>query len=110
MNVFPLQLSTIILADEKSYGKFFDEKKVVETIKTTAENISKSQEKQKHKFARRKQKTYQSTVYHVGDEVLLFNMRKAGREEEFSLILPELMSSRQYVANWLHCLILKGQL
>ncbi|XP_048846977.1 uncharacterized protein LOC125717765 [Brienomyrus brachyistius] len=77
-----MPLSTIILPDEKSYGMFFDEKnKVVETIKTTtAENISKSQEKQKQAYAKRIQKKYQNTDYHVGDEVLLFNMRKQGRK------------------------------
>lgn len=48
--------------------------------KITVENISKSQEKQKQAYAKRVQKKYKNTVYGVGDEVLLFNMRKQGRK------------------------------
>ncbi|KAI7789889.1 putative gypsy retrotransposon integrase-like protein 1-like, partial [Triplophysa rosa] len=77
-----MPLSEIILPEEKMYITFLDgKKKSMETTKkATAENISKSQEKQKQAYAKRIQKKYQNTVYHVGDEVLLFNMRKKGRK------------------------------
>lgn len=79
---FSFQLSTIILPEERTYGTFLDEKKKsMETVKkTAAENISKSQEKQKQAYAKRVQKKYKNTVYQVGDEVLLFNARKRGRK------------------------------
>lgn len=48
--------------------------------KNAAENIAKSQEKQKQAYAKRVHKKYQNKVYQVGDEVLLFNMRKRGRK------------------------------
>ncbi|XP_063297875.1 uncharacterized protein LOC134586336 [Pelobates fuscus] len=48
--------------------------------KETLENIAKSQEKQKVAYANRVQKKYRDLNYSVGDEVLLYNMRKRGRK------------------------------
>ena len=43
-------------------------------------NMSSSQEYQKKAYARKCLKKYKNKVYHIGDEVLLFNMRKRGRK------------------------------
>ncbi|CAH2283751.1 gypsy retrotransposon integrase 1, partial [Pelobates cultripes] len=71
---FVNQLSNIIFPEEKNYVTFLNEKKAsVEKIK---EKIEKSQEKQKT-YALKKNK---DVVSSVGDEVLLYNMRKRGRK------------------------------
>ncbi|CAH2329326.1 Hypothetical predicted protein [Pelobates cultripes] len=64
---------------------------------TTKENIEKSQEKQKKTYAKKVLKKNKDVMYSVGDEVLLYNMRKRGRkggriEPDFSgpYILKEL--------------------
>ena len=73
------QLSTIILPEKRTSHSFSDEK--IKSMES-AENISKSQHKQKQAIAERAQKKNQNALYHRGDEVLRFNVRKRGRMEE----------------------------
>ena len=73
------QLSTIILPEKRTSHSFSDEK--IKSMES-AENISKSQRKQKQAIAKRAQKKNQNALYHRGDEVLWFNVRKRGRMEE----------------------------
>ncbi|XP_063313073.1 uncharacterized protein LOC134612609 [Pelobates fuscus] len=77
-----LPLSNIILPEEKTYVTFLNEKKEsMEKIKAmTKENIEKSQEKQKKTYAKKVFKKNKDVLYSVGDEVLLYNMRKRGRK------------------------------
>lgn len=58
-----------------------EKQKAMENVKVkAADKISKSQEYQKQTYARRAMKKYKNIVYHVGEEVLLLNMRKRGRK------------------------------
>lgn len=54
----------------------------MEIVKATKEIISKSQNRQKEAYDKKKvQKKYKKNlIYTVGQEVLLFNMRKQGRK------------------------------
>ncbi|XP_040210348.1 uncharacterized protein LOC120941138 [Rana temporaria] len=86
--VFPVEvpvempLSNIILPNETNYVSFMEEKKAaMEMVKaTTKENISKSQNRQKEAHAKKTQKKYKNLTYTIGQEVMLFNMRKKGRK------------------------------
>ncbi|CAH2307106.1 Hypothetical predicted protein [Pelobates cultripes] len=77
-----LPLANIIFPEEKNYVTFLNEKKAsMEKInETTKENIGKSQEKQKTTYAKKVLKKKKDVLYSVGDEVLLYNMRKRGRK------------------------------
>ncbi|CAH2329321.1 Hypothetical predicted protein [Pelobates cultripes] len=77
-----LKLANIIFPEEKNYVTFLNEKKAsMEKInETTKENIGKSQEKQKTTYAKKVLKKKKDVLYSVGDEVLLYNMRKRGRK------------------------------
>jgi len=46
----------------------------------TADNIANSQESQRQAYAKRVLKKNKNISYNVGDEVLLYNMRKRGRK------------------------------
>ncbi|XP_073461170.1 uncharacterized protein [Aquarana catesbeiana] len=86
--VFPAEvpvempLLQIILPDETSYVSFMEEKKAaMEIVKAaTKENIAKSQNRQKEAHDKKIQKKYKSTIYTVGQKVMVFNMRKKGRK------------------------------
>ncbi|KAL2080753.1 hypothetical protein ACEWY4_024546 [Coilia grayii] len=78
-----MPLSTILLPEESAYCAYLEKKQAsMETMKTTAaENISKTQEKQRQAYEKRVlKKKYKDIVYSAGQEVLLFNMRKRGRK------------------------------
>lgn len=77
-----MPLSHIVLPEESRYVSFLEEKKsAMEIVKaTTTENISKSQDKQQKVYEKKVQKKCRTFFYTVGQEVLLFNMRKKGRK------------------------------
>ncbi|CAK6978987.1 uncharacterized protein LOC125780607 [Scomber scombrus] len=78
-----MPLSTIILQDDDNkFDEVVEEKlKSMENVNSkAADNIANSQESQRQAYAKRVLKKYEKTSYNVGDEVLLFNMKKRGRK------------------------------
>ncbi|KAM8952905.1 uncharacterized protein RCH25_043643 [Pelodytes ibericus] len=77
-----LPVSNIILHEETSYEGYFDEKKsrLEDSKEKTSENMEKSQEKQKKAHMKKVLKKYKNISYSVGNEVLLYNMRRKGRK------------------------------
>ncbi|KAM8967036.1 uncharacterized protein RCH25_025715 [Pelodytes ibericus] len=77
-----LPLENIILPEETSYEGYFDEKKsrLEDSKEKTSENMEKSQEKQKKAHMKKVLKKYKNISYSVGNEVLLYNMRRKGRK------------------------------
>ncbi|KAM8953237.1 uncharacterized protein RCH25_044054 [Pelodytes ibericus] len=77
-----LPLENIILSEETSYEGYFDENKscLEDSKEKTSENMEKSQEKQKKANMKKVLKKYKNISYSVGNEVLLYNMRRKGRK------------------------------
>jgi hypothetical protein len=72
------------LPEERTFHSFLDEKiKSMECVKKrTAENISKSQDKQKQAYAKRVQKKNQNTLSYIGEEVLWFKVKRERKERK----------------------------